>query len=172
MSPDNLRTVVRSFHEVFPHIYVISTITDSDILLLGSLTPIMLDPARAMRRMEQEAVAADLADPRVRIFGFPELAARFRMGPQEIATFVGPGPLHTDDLPLIAYNAPKDLYRDTRSLNIELLARHAIGLAPYAAEALETGPNARRFLQELAAAYRAFLPGGNEAIVGGRWASQ
>ncbi len=48
----------------------------------------------------------------------PDLAARIRMGPDEVRSFAGPGPLHTDDLPVIAYHAPKDIYRNTRKKNM------------------------------------------------------
>ncbi|MFQ5656673.1 MAG: fused MFS/spermidine synthase, partial [Candidatus Methylomirabilales bacterium] len=171
MAPENVRTIVRTFARVFPHVYLVSTIPDTDIVLLGSKHPFPLDLGRAHRRMKQREVYQDLTDPRVGIHSIFDLAARFRMGPNEIRYFVGPGPLHTDDLPIIAYNAPKDIYRDTRKENMDLLARYARGIGPYV-HGLSLSPEKRqRFFQLLASSYRAFLPGGKEAAVAERLAS-
>ncbi len=95
----------------------------------------------------------------------PDLAARIRMGRDEVRSFVGPGPLHTDDLPVIAYHAPKDIYRNTRKKNMHLLARHARGIGPYIQGDSASPATRRQFFERLASAYRAFLPGGREAQV-------
>ena len=127
LSPDSLRTIVRSFSAVFPYVHVISTIEDTDILLLGSRHPFALNIDRARLRMGQEEIHQDLADPRVNIDTIQQLASRFILGPEEVNAYIGSGPLHTDDLPVIAYLAPKDLYRDTRRENMLLLAHYAKG---------------------------------------------
>jgi spermidine synthase len=165
MAPENFKTVVRTFAHVFPHVYLVSTIPNTDIVLLGSQRPFLLDLGRAHRRMTAREIRDDLADHRVGIESFYDLAARIRMGPNEVRSFVGPGPLHTDDLPVIAYSAPKDIYRKTRKKNMHLLARHARGIGPYVHWASGTPEKRRHFFQRLASSYRAFLPGGREAEV-------
>ena len=165
MAPENVQTIVRTFAHVFPHVYLVSTIPNTDIVLLGSETPIALDLDRARRRMSQREVRADLADSRVGIHSIFDLAARIRMGPDEVRRFAGPGPLHTDDLPVVAYDAPKDIYRNTRKKNMHLLARHARGIGPYVQGDSASPAKRRHFFQRLASSYRAFLPGGREAEV-------
>jgi spermidine synthase len=165
IAPDNLRTIVRTFADVFPHVYLVSSILETDVLLLGSLDPLPLDVERARLRMQDAVIGTDLADPRVGVESVHQLAARIRMGPSEIRSFVGSGPLHTDDLPIIAYRAPKDLYRETRKANADLLARSARGVSPYVV-GLPPSRDARlAFFSDLAAAYRAILPGGSESLV-------
>jgi len=115
--------------------------------------------------MTAREIRDDLADQRVGIKNIYDLAARIRMGPGEVRSFVGPGPLHTDDLPVIAYNAPKDIYRNTRKKNMHFLARHARGIGPYIQGASASPEKRRHFFQRLASSYRAFLPGGMEAEV-------
>lgn len=166
MSSDSVKTIVRGFLSVFPHAYLITTIPETDILLLGSQHPFALDIPRAARRMQQGKVFRDLADPRVHIKSVYNLVARFRMGPQEVHYFVGDGPLHTDDLPIIAYQAPKDLYRSTTRENRESLARYASGIMPYLGRLPESREERKQVYKTLAGAYRIFLgPNNKEAAM-------
>jgi spermidine synthase len=162
MSPENVQTIVRTFTSVFPNSTLFSTIRNTDILLLGFKQETDMDLTRARQRMMNPEIGQDLSDSRVGITNIFELFARMRMGPQEVKEFAGPGPLNTDDLPLIVYSAPKDLYRDTRQTNMELLAHHAYGICP-AFQGLASPEAGFAFLfQGLAAAYARFLPGGQE----------
>jgi spermidine synthase len=171
MSPENFRTIIRTFSRVFPHVYLISTIPDTDILLLGSERPFTLPLGQAHQRMKQPEIHNDLSDPRVGVHDLFDLAARIRMGPKEVRAIVGSGPVHTDDLPLILYNAPKDIYRNTRENNMVLLARYAKGIGPYLRGLANSPAERQRFFQYLADAYRSFLPGGSEAAECDRLAS-
>lgn len=173
LTPANVRTLVRTFAEVFPHAYVISTIKDTDILLLGGEGALTLDLARAWGSMAAaKSVADDMADPRVGVRSLFDLLARFRMGPRDLREFAGAGPLHTDDLPLIAYRAPFDLYLETRGANMRLLALHANGIAPYLEDLTGIPMPPRAFFEMLAKSYDQFLPYGREAVVCQEWAAQ
>jgi len=165
MSPENLKTIVRTFASVFPNSLLLSTIPDTDLLLVGFKGPLMLDISLAQERLQQSLIRDDLSDERVGINTFHDLAARFRMGPSDIRSFVGQGPLHTDDLPLIAYRAPRDMYTDTRESNMRELARFAQGIGPGLRNIPGTPEQRRLFFETLAAAYRRFLPGGMEAEI-------
>jgi spermidine synthase len=162
LAPENLRMLVRTFVSVFPHTVVATTIADTDILLIGSREPVTVDLARIAARMTQTDIAGDLADPRVGIDSPLQLVSRLRMGPMETRAFAGEGLLHTDDRPLIAYRAPRDLYRWTRHLNSALIARHARGIARYLASS-PTPEETASALRRLAELYEAFMPGGQEA---------
>jgi spermidine synthase len=164
LSPENVRTLFRTFLEVFPHAYLASSILETDTLLLGSTRPFVPDLGRAEERLAKlRAVAADLADERVNIDGVYDVAARIRMGPDDLRAYAAEGPLHTDDLPIIAYRAPRDKYSNTRRENEMLLAESAHGLGPYLAAAPGTVEERRKRLESLAAACRKFLPSGREA---------
>jgi len=165
MSPETLQTVVRTFAHVFPYVYLGSTSLNSDIVLLGSQKPFALDLEQAKRRMDQPKIQEDLAHPRVGIHSLYDLIARIRLGPDDVRRLMGSGPLHTDDHPIIAYNAPKDFYKATRRQNMFLLAAHARGISPFVQHVFDSAQKKRQFFQRLASAYRAYLPGGREAKV-------
>ncbi len=157
--------IVRTFSSVFPYTFIVSTIHDTDTLLIGSAIPFTPDLNQIAQRMAQAEVRKDLADARVGVHSPFQLAARFRIGPREIAGFADTGPKNTDDLPIVAYRSPFDLYRDTRQDNSDLLAKHAKGIAPYLRRPDEDDPNFSSFYSQLAKAYRSFLPNGNESRV-------
>jgi len=159
IAPENLQTIVRTFSRIFPHVYLALTIPDTDILLLGSKNPFPLDLERARRRLTQQDILDDLADPRVGIRSIYDLASRILMGPDEVRRFVGSGPLHTDDLPVIAYNAPKDLYRNTRKANMSLLTDYARGIGPYVDGFSCSPENRKHFLRRLSTSNQSFLNG-------------
>ena len=160
LSSENLQTLIRTFTSVFPNTYLVSSRPDVDLLLLGSKTEMEPDFQIAAERMRGEFIMRDLADRRVGIRDVYDFAARFRMGPKELKTLAGSGPLHTDNLPVVAYTAPKNLYINTDQANMRLLNQHAVGIAPYIK--LKTD-NREEFLKKLTLAYQRFLPGGKES---------
>ncbi|MBN2416683.1 fused MFS/spermidine synthase [bacterium] len=111
ISQENLKTMIRTFTAVFPNVYVVSSIQNTDILLLGSKQPLVLEWERIRERMSTPEIAADLADSRVQITSIYELLARVRMGPAGTELFAGDGPLNTDNHTVVSYRAPKDMYR-------------------------------------------------------------
>ena len=153
---------MRTFARVFPHVYLALTIPDTDILLLGSKNPFPLNLERARQRLTQQDIFEDLADPRVGIQNIYDLASRILMGPDEVRRFVGSGPLHTDDLPVVAYSAPKNLYRNTRKENMRLLTHYAKGIGPYVDGFSGSPENRKHFLRRLSSSSRSFLNGGKE----------
>lgn len=172
MSPENLKTVVRTFREVFPYAFFISTAPRLDVLLLGARKPVKFNLAEILHRMQWDGIRQDLADPRVDIHDIYDLIARFRMGPNELARFAGTGVLHTDDRPIIAYDAPKELYQNTEQANQDAINEFAAGLAPYM-NLSHLPPEERvKFFTRLANAYQEYLPNGNEAGVAARIARE
>lgn len=165
MSVVNLQVMIRTFASVFPYVYLASTIPETDILLLGALHPIHFDPEMIQRRMMRKEIQQDLSDPRVDIKSIYELLARIRMGPDEIRSLITSGPVHTDNLPIIAYRAPMDLYLDTRESNMQFLALHARGIGHYLTDVSNFVDKKQDFFKNLATAYRTFLPKGNESVV-------
>jgi spermidine synthase len=164
LSPDSYRLMVRTFLSVFPHTYLVTAQARTDTLLLGSRTPFVPDLARANERLAWPGILRDLADPEIGVTSIYDLAARFRAGPDAVRNLAGTGLLHTDDLPRLAYQAPRELYLDTRDANEALIRDHGRGLCPALSEAPEFGRGpVPDFFAKLAAAYRAAWPIGREA---------
>lgn len=104
--------IMRTFLDVFPH----TTLWLEGQLMVGSLEPLTLSEA---------VFASKLSDPKlgavmeaVGLDSFQALRNWYTSGPREMAAFVGPGPLLTDDLPLVEYHrslpasqSPLDLTR-------------------------------------------------------------
>ena len=123
LAPETFRMLVRTFDDVFRYAYLASTLLHSDVLLIGSDTPLDFDPARIQARLT-DAIAADLADSRVGIDDVWSLLARVRLGPEEVGSLGDSGPLNTDDLPYVAYQAPLEMFRETSIDNRHLLEAH------------------------------------------------
>jgi len=98
------KTIVRTFLSVFPEV----TAWRDGTLLVGSVEPLKL----RRRDFEWKLQVPGRAEG-VRALGastFDELLTNYRAGPDELRAFVGPGPILTDDLPLVEYflSLPRD----------------------------------------------------------------
>lgn len=139
MSPDNIKTIYRTFSEVFPHMRVFAADAySSDTILLGSFNPIALDPATLDQRLSDPSIrraiepshAANATDllarmlfsSRAEVRQFTHLDERMERGewrPDLRANGLGecrppacrrrPAPINTDDNALIEFAAPRDL---------------------------------------------------------------
>jgi len=128
MTPDHVKTLVRTFQAVFPHLLIFET-ADADLLLLGSDGAITVDYGRLAGRMARPAVAEDLR--RVGVSGPLDLLVRFRLGGREASTYAGPGPHNTDDNALIEFAAPRSLYAETISANLAEIQEASSGVWGY-----------------------------------------
>ncbi len=91
------KTMLRTFLSVFPHV----TMWLSADLLIGSHEPIVVDLAETARRFDPPSARAALAQGGFRT---PEdLAGTFVATREEIEAFAGPGPILSDDRPMIEY---------------------------------------------------------------------
>lgn len=128
MEPLYLRALVRTFHSVFPHLLIFQT-AEGDLLLLGSERPLVIDVKRLAQRIQAPKIAKDLT--RVNVKDPLDLLVKFRLGSEEIETYVGSGPLNTDDNGLIEFAAPKSLYLETASVNVKELRQASRGVSGY-----------------------------------------
>lgn len=128
MEPPHLKTLVRTLHSVFPHLLIFQT-AEGDLILLGSERPLVIDSQRLAQQMSTQKVAEDLA--RVSIRDPFDLLVRFRLGSAEIESYVGSGPLNTDDNGLIEFAAPKSFYLETGAANLEEIRKASLGITGY-----------------------------------------
>ena len=166
MSPESFRMVLRGFVAAFPETILATTARYSDVLLIGAKRPIQFDIDGLRDRMEQPQIAADLADPRVRVESVHDLLARVRVTRFPLRQLAGTGELHTDDRPLLAYRAPLELGRRNAHVeNDKIIAAVATGIAPIL-DFGDLNPKVRIVeLENLERAQRRLLGSGREAAV-------
>lgn len=98
---DNYKMIIRTFKAVFPHTTLWYKYTPDFSILIGTPERLKIDYADFKRRVENEAVWADLklvdmADP-------VSLLDSFMMDEDTIDQYAGKGPLHTDNHPRMEF---------------------------------------------------------------------
>ena len=131
MDQRDLRAVIRTFCEVFPHVRVFATIEDADLVMVGSRKPLVLDREAAEQlRTKNNGIENEFSAIQLRT---PEnLLSTFLMDRDQalkMARASGKGekpmrveaPINTDDNLLIEYSAPRNLHRQTSEENLDML---------------------------------------------------
>ncbi len=124
ITPEALRVLARTFRSVFPHTsvwYSINLPTDF-VILIGTEEPLALDLQRMRERINAPLVERDLAA--IGMDNVYKLTAGLLLAEDAVARFVGPGPLHTDDLPILDYLTHAAPYHNTFSENMVRLLAH------------------------------------------------
>lgn len=113
-SPEELRTALRTFAVVFPHVTVWSfPKLRSDLFVVGSMEPVQLD---------LEAVAAGLAGPArrdletMRVSDRWSFLAALLLDDAHVRQYSQGAPLNTDDRPRLEFSTPRHLYHPTVTL--------------------------------------------------------
>ncbi len=112
LAPEDFRSVVATFAEVYPAVSLWEESTaGGDYLLIGSEEPLVIDPRRLRDAMRQPAVAADLG--RVEISGPAGLLSHFVSGGRSMAAFADGARIQTEDRLALEFSALPALHRDT-----------------------------------------------------------
>jgi spermidine synthase len=122
MDTKDLRTLIRTFADVYPYIVLYATIEDADLVLVGSDSPIVptLDAANhlfAWPKARGELTVVKVDEPL-------DLVALYQMDRDQMLVMAGEGPYNTDDSMTIEYSAPMNLHVDTQTPNFELLLQY------------------------------------------------
>jgi spermidine synthase len=106
------KTIARTFLSVFPE----TTVWGDGSLLVGSVEPLHLRRRDFEWKLQIPGRARGAHDLGVKTF--EELLAVYKAGPKELGAFVGPGPILSDDRPLVEYflSLPRDRDVDLRPL--------------------------------------------------------
>ena len=91
------KTITRTFLSVFPH----ATAWRDGTLLVGSMEPLKLKRGDFEWKLQVPGRAQAAKD--VGLSTFDELIASFKSGPDDLRAFIGPGPILTDDKPIVEY---------------------------------------------------------------------
>jgi spermidine synthase len=149
--PEDLRSIVGSFCDVFPHVRVFST--GLSVVMLGREDPFPpVDFPEIERRVASPPVSKSLAGIGVR--GPVELLSFYLFDEAEARRYAEGAPRNTDDFPRIEFHAPRGLFSDTVAANLADLRKVSPTLEARAERLGLSGDYASSFIA-LAAAYEA-----------------
>src|SRR5262249_31206888 len=132
LDPEDLRMVLYEVQRKFPEVSV--WVTDSDLIIIATRQPQNLNMARVANIVRSDpSMVRDFRD-----FLHSEqpegLLSYYVMSTEAVKTFASKARRNTDDHPLLEFHAPRQLFTDTRDLNIDLLYESKDGLLPHGAE--------------------------------------
>ena len=109
---DVLRTITRSFRQVFPEGRLHLAHYSLDAPIVGLIGFEGAAPGYAADWLERRAVPAALGArlESIRLASTWDLLGTALAGPPDLAAFAGSGPLNTDDRPVVTYTAPRFAY--------------------------------------------------------------
>lgn len=118
LSTEDVRLMVRTFQEVFPHTSV--WLVNADIFMIGSPEKMNIDFSEVMERLSMPNIRRlltdiDLEDPY-------EFLTTFVMNEDMVRMYADGAPVMSDDMPIVEFTGPVSLHLNTISPNIaELL---------------------------------------------------
>ena len=105
VSSDHLRIILRTARKVFRHTALWHTSRYAHMMLVASQEDLRIDYARLARGMASPAAARDLGE--IDVTSPEKFLSYFIAGDEGVGRLVqGPGPINTDDLPLVEYGLP------------------------------------------------------------------
>jgi spermidine synthase len=126
ISPDDLRSIVRTFASVFPE-STMWLVGDGDLLLIGSNgSPIAARLNALAARSQLGSVPAMLDDVAIDQRAAPfALLSLFAGGPAELKRFGGSAAIQTDDRMALEFSAPRAIYGPPTTENATIIRRLA-----------------------------------------------
>ncbi len=120
MGTEDLRSLLATFADVFPHVRLFATIEDADLVLIGSDEPLELTVEGAERLLRQHPGVRD----ELRLIGVEtphDILTFYQFSEVEIAELTEGVGLNTDDNMRVEYSAPRHLHTETSEDNFLLL---------------------------------------------------
>lgn len=112
---EDLKTMINTFRTVFPHTTIFSQFNYPDLIMIGSLKPLKLDPDKIQAKLQDVNVNKSLA--RIRSNDLYTILSFLLMDEHSVTLYAGEAPINTDDKPIIEYTAPKNMYLNTVGTN-------------------------------------------------------
>jgi spermidine synthase len=115
---EDLKTLLRSFREVFPHtsIWYMNTLPTDFLIVVGSSRALNIDLAKLDERMRKPGVHEDLEA--VGLADTCRLLYTFLAAEERVANYVESGPLNSDDRPILSYSTYGATYQSTIAKNL------------------------------------------------------
>ena len=108
MRTEDLRGVVRTFAEVFPHVSMWESVPGGDYFLIGSDGPRPVYASRWHQRVGDRGLGPDLE--RIGVGNIDNLICSFVMGGEGLRTFAGNAVVNTDDNAALEFSSPRGLH--------------------------------------------------------------
>lgn len=108
-SAEDFASVVATYRSVFPHVSLWQSVKGADYILVGSESPLDLDPARLGRAFGAGKVGVDLADVDVR--DVEDVLAHRHAGATGVEALTRRASLQTDDQLALEFSAPRRLFQ-------------------------------------------------------------
>jgi spermidine synthase len=124
LSTDSLRSVLATFHNVFPHVLVFQVggvAKGKDLILLGSNTPLNLD--RLQERIADKKIGEELA--RVNLKSESDVRSWYVCDESKLAPAVAGAIINTDDNMHIETTVPREAFRPLMQTNADWIQRLA-----------------------------------------------
>jgi spermidine synthase len=118
LSTDSLRSVLATFHNVFPHVLVFQVggvAKGKDLILVGSNTPLNLD--RLQERMADKKIGEELA--RVNLKSESDVRSWYVCDESRLAPAVAGAKINTDDNMHIETTVPREAFRPLMQTNAD-----------------------------------------------------
>ncbi len=134
MDTQDLRSLLGTFSDTYPYVHLFSTISDADLVLVGSEEPLELDLASFQAQIDSNPkLRASLLD--IGIDSATDILARFRLDRAKIQELSDGVERNTDDNMRVEYSAPLNLYTWTGDENVLMLDESVgkVPLVPYEA---------------------------------------
>lgn len=121
MSPDDTKSVLRSYREALPHVSVWQSM-NSDLIMVGTRQPHAFDARRLGEIIAQPEMLPVFQQ--INQNGLTKITKTFLLGDESLDDYCAGYPLNTDDRPRIEFNAPRYLYAQTTEKTWQNLYEH------------------------------------------------
>jgi len=132
LDPEDLRMILHEFQAKFPEVSAWNS--GGDLILIGTKQPQQLNMARWTRLAAEDPSVVNNLRKYLRSSTPEGLLAYYVTSSDPIRKFAETTRHNSDDHPLLEFHAPRELYRNTRDLNVSLLYDSKIGLIPQGAQ--------------------------------------
>jgi spermidine synthase len=130
VTTEDLRSLMKTFATVFPHVSIFWTTPGQDMVLLGSDVRLHMDIGRITSSLANAKVAEDLA--RIHIRSASDLLVYHLIGDDQVRAFAGDATLNTDDNALIEFRAPLTMHAFEQTGAANTRALEALAADPLA----------------------------------------
>lgn len=138
IEPADLKTLLRSFREVFPHtsVWFMNTLATDFLIVVGTPGELAIDLDALRQRMAEPVVRQDLE--MVGLADAYRLLYTFLTAEQDLAAYLDKGPLNTDDRPVLSYTTYGASFRSTIATNLLGLLEHRPDVVKWVRRPVET----------------------------------
>jgi spermidine synthase len=149
LTAEDLKSLIKTFHSVFPEVLVFYGVIPADLILLGSQERFEMDVDGFRVRLNQGEVREDLE--RIGVRSIEALLGRFVMGTKGVERFTQGAVENTDDNALIEFSAPKHMFVKNIRFDFDDYYPASKGISDYLVDYGDSEEERREFLEKILA---------------------